>query len=221
MINQNKKIPTDPVLGNMTEIEGFKRVWSQVKKLSKGKLSDYMANEFEKIIVKSLEDGLKYQKAKEFMDRYFSQDNRGTAFPIYFSIRDFEYIASYQGDDADRYACFCQDNAEIITTADDLVDLVKNLKKIGYDVDFYDDDIQFLNQNDIEKGLKDHGYENCIVFGQRRQPVFKGMFLFEDEAENHLKKNAHHYSDEARTYCHHAWRAPETQAFFELFKDDR
>ena len=42
----------------------------------------------------------------------------------------------------------------------------------------------------------------------------KGMFLTEEEAKRHLKQNAYHYSENARTYVEHAWRAPKMQAFF-------
>lgn len=45
------------------------------------------------------------------------------------------------------------------------------------------------------------------------------MFLFAEEAEQHLKANHYHYSSEAHTYGNHAWRAPKTEALLEGLKE--
>ena len=39
------------------------------------------------------------------------------------------------------------------------------------------------------------------------------MFLTETDANDHLRRNKHHYSKDAATYVEHAWRAPELEQF--------
>lgn len=43
------------------------------------------------------------------------------------------------------------------------------------------------------------------------------FFLTKDEAQKHIKANHHHYCD-PRTYAMTAWRSPEFERFFNLFK---
>lgn len=44
----------------------------------------------------------------------------------------------------------------------------------------------------------------------------KRIFHTYEAAESHLKANKHHYSDEARIYCDHAWRNPEAELIHKL-----
>lgn len=124
---------------------------------------------------------------KDFLIEYKTQDNRGTAFPIYYTILDYEkeFIPSDSGepfifseDGLLSYEEYCKDNENI----------------------------------DPEKFLSLPG----IYYGEMRQRSFqRGIFLTESDAEEHLKANHYHYSEKAHTYVCHAWRAPKLKTFLE------
>jgi len=44
------------------------------------------------------------------------------------------------------------------------------------------------------------------------------MFLTKQEAKDHLKSNAHHYSKKARTYAMTAWRAPKVERLLRILE---
>jgi hypothetical protein len=144
--------------------------------------------------------------AKDYIKEYFEQDNFGTAYPIYFTIRDIKWEASYHFGDGDRYLCvYDYDEFEAKET---LPELLKSLRDSEYLFTFPDDfdfdsrsDWQLSELSDLNGGLLD-------IYSQVRREVDKGMFLLKSEAEKHLKSNSHHYSKDAYVYCHHAWRAP-------------
>lgn len=53
-------------------------------------------------------------KVKEFINKYFNQNNYGTRFPIYFCIRDYEYYPCPEGT-GDRQEFLDRDSNEIIS----------------------------------------------------------------------------------------------------------
>lgn len=147
---------------------------------------------------------------------YFSQDNVGTAYPIYFTIRDYEYVCAYEGITPDRYSAVAghQDTFFHAETIKDLVLMLINDRNLLIKFDDYfnfdDPTIYDLQHHTSEHELDFH----CEV----KQEVFKGFFLLKEEAANHLKNNAHHYSAQANVYCCHMWRTYETEALFNILR---
>lgn len=45
------------------------------------------------------------------------------------------------------------------------------------------------------------------------------MFLTQKAAEEHLKSNYYHYSEDAHTYAMTSWRNPETEKLWKILKE--
>lgn len=70
-----------------------------------------------------------------------------------------------------------------------------------------------------ELGIKYYGQNNhgtaYPIFWVIKKPDGdeESMFLFEEDAENHLQANSYRYPKGAHIYCKHVWRAPMTESF--------
>lgn len=157
---------------------------------------------------------------KDFIKEYYEQDNCCTEYPIYFVIRDVEWVASYWPEEGDRFS-YVHDG-EIVETADSLSSLLKKLKKISENENTgleWDSSISLDLPSSFDADWftdKNGGH----IFSEKRTWVNKNMFLLKSEAEQHLKANQHHYSKDAHVYCLHAWRAPRQAAFFKSLKPE-
>lgn len=155
----------------------------------------------------------------EFIKEYFEQDNCGTAYPIYFVIRDVDWQASYHFEEGDRFI-FVWDTYTH-SEADTLKELFEKIRE-DEDITFPEDfDPDWLDEDtieDIDKASGGHGL--MAVYSQRKEYKEQNLFLLKSEAEEHLKANHYHYSKEAHVYCKHAWRAPRTEAFLNNLKEE-
>lgn len=133
-------------------------------------------------------------KIKEFLTNMATQDNRCTAFPIYYVIKSKIKRPCAEYEEADFTRVYY--GGEEYDSIDDLKEYYS-----GGD----DDDKEFLRKDILREAVEvkyKYGWEE------------KQMFLTETDAENHLRSNKHHYSDDAYTYVKHAWRASELTEFF-------
>lgn len=119
------------------------------------------------------------------------QDNRGTAFPYYYTIRD--RVRRFAPLDRCDEVVWEYDGHEFATEEEARREL-----KDGFGIDDHQLEKEYrkIKEVGIKIGWKDHG-----------------IFLTEKDAEAHLLMNAHHYSAEAHTYVDHAWRAPQLEHF--------
>jgi hypothetical protein len=144
---------------------------------------------------------------------YYTQENCGTAFPIYFTIRDTENIHLVI-----IFAMVIDLNLLMImndvATASNLKELFLDLKENHSDDYIFPNDIDedYLDESDFSK-IKSSSGSECYVLAESKNYIHKNMFLFQEEAIEHLKSNHYHYSEEAVVYCHHSWRAPKTEEF--------
>lgn len=128
----------------------------------------------------------------EFLTEMATQDNRSTAFPIYFTIRYDKkvYVPTGRGSDCDFY---CDGN---IYESKEVAK--KELLAMGH------------LMPEVKKLLEKGEY-----LDYKMEPEDRGMFLTESDAERHLKANHYKYPSDAHTYVDHAYRAPKMTAFFE------
>jgi len=138
-------------------------------------------------------------RIKAFLTKMKTQDNRSTAFPFYYVIRTSKLI---------------------ITDPDYSYDVTKYYHPEYDDLTWEskDDFIEFL-RHDLSETPYSEAYVELETEKLRELCFVKtweerGMFLTEDDAENHLRSNNYHYSYDAHTYVKHAWRAPELEVFF-------
>lgn len=151
----------------------------------------------------------------DFIKEYFEQDNFGTAYPIYFVIRDLEWVSSYHRTEGDRFV-FVFDT-DVVETANTLTALFKKIKADVYYKFPKDFDFEYCGEFEIDSFLECNEQATGI-FAEKKKYVNKNMFLLKSEAEQHLKVNHYHYSEDAFVYCKHAWRTPRQEKFFSELK---
>lgn len=76
---------------------------------------------------------------------------------------------------------------------------------------YYCNDTSYPTRDEAEAENPD---EDIVKYWVRDEDKHQGMFLTESDAKDHILSNRHHYSDKARTYVNHAWRAPKMLNFF-------
>jgi hypothetical protein len=125
---------------------------------------------------------------KDFLNQMASQNNRCTAAPYFYVIRERKKL---------------------------LAPLENSVISFFYSPDvnkkFYDwEEVEkFINEN------SDDGYsiEDFLECGEQEISIEHGMFLTFTDAENHLKENYYHYDESAYIYIKHAWRTPGLKRF--------
>lgn len=133
-----------------------------------------------------------------FLQKMATQDNRGTAFPFFYVIKDYknEFVLDENNFYGDSVPYFMDDEGHSLTFEE------YNKERLELD----------------EPQLTEDEFENLdnIYIGHFREVSFiveNTLFLTETDAENHLKQNYYHYSPKAHTYVMHAWRANELTEF--------
>lgn len=157
-------------------------------------------------------------KLDKLAKEYWEQDNCGTAYPVFWQIQDINWVASYHFSDGDRYTLVY--DGETYLVADTLQELFEKIKKDEDDIGFEMPEMSYdyICESDCDEFVELNEYVSGI-FAQEQEYVLKGMFLFMQEAKDHLKANHYHYSSKARVYCSHAWRAPKTEQLLRLIKE--
>jgi len=143
----------------------------------------------------------------KFLTAMSTQDNRATAFPIYYVIRTAEWMVTDEGygygdnsdsGDRQRIRYVNNDCHEDVITEEEYDKLPEDLtEEQRASEDLFDQ----MTQEDYTR--------HCEARIWRE----KGLFLTETDAKEHLRLNAYHYSKDAHTYVHHVWRAPELEGF--------
>lgn len=74
--------------------------------------------------------------------------------------------------------------------------------------------------NDVKNWLFEQGYDDYNVVSYKIvDKIYENtMFLTQIDAENHLKANYYHYSDDAHTYAMTAWRNPRMETLVKLLQ---
>ena len=156
-------------------------------------------------------------KIVEFLTEMSSQNNRGTRFPYYYTIID--YNDSYVPDDRgeffyDPYAAGIEKIEDCIRERyeDDLIELNEDdnlediLKYIGTG----------LEDSRINEWLEEHINEALQRFSSEPVSWSDGVFFTEKDAEAYLESASNHHSEQAHTYvdCMCKWgRSSQTEEF--------
>lgn len=142
----------------------------------------------------------------KFLTQVSQQDNRHTASPIYYVIRTKVERPAYEGC-GDRTYYFDGEDPE--HKFDSVEDYVAKMKEYSDYENMLEEEKEEFDEKMDDAEYKLDSYEVCYEWEE------KGMFLTETDAENHLKSNYYHYSEDAHTYVRHAWRAHELKDFME------
>lgn len=135
---------------------------------------------------------------KSFLTKMKDQDNRSTAFPYFYVIRSSKLIitdSDYSYDEVKYYHSEYDDLTW--DTEEDFIEYLRHdLSEAPYSEAYIELEVSKLKKLYFIKTWEEHG-----------------LFLTEEDAENHLRSNNYHYSKDAHTYVKHAWRAPELENF--------
>lgn len=84
-----------------------------------------------------------------------------------------------------------------------------------------EEEYEDLTAEEVNECLANNGYDDVRIVGISFRPVVypNTMFLTEKEAEEHLKRNHYHYSEDAHTYCMCAWRSPEVWWLWKILRE--
>ena len=159
-------------------------------------------------------------EAQVFLVKLFSeieeQDNRCTAAPYYYQIKDMRRV--WRGTDGGEHRAWVESCGEEVEAGswsyghtEEEVEYLKDYFEIDDDTDEESE-----NYKQYESLLDDYGaFENHMEgmdFTMQTydyEPVYHNCFLTEKSAKEFLERNSHHYSSEATTYVNHFWRNNE------------
>lgn len=174
---------------------------------------------------------------KELQKEMNTQDNVSQANPRFWVIKGTEKL--YNVEDEDGFELYDKDDCE--TVADNMKEILEFIKNdlledicsdsgVEYKLslqegifndsilvqwleDEYEEEEELETQEDVANWIKKFGYDEYEVITYKIIPkIYENtMFLTQEDAENHLKSNDYHYSDDAHTYAMTAWRSPRVE----------
>lgn len=159
------------------------------------------------------------QFLKNIQKEMNTQNTVSQADPRYWVIRNYEKVYGESLCSADGIAIYDDGGASLVLEIDypcfgidSVIEKILN-EFIGQEYELEDDTIENLKLSYDISSLKDALNEikeyNFLICEYQEIPKDEGMFLTHEAAVQHLKKNEHHYSDNAHTYAKTAWRSSE------------
>lgn len=90
---------------------------------------------------------------------------------------------------------------------------------ISWNDDGFEDGEEFDNMEEVAEWLRDQGYDYRVTNYRYVEKIYPNtMFLTQKAAEEHLKANDYHYSDDAHTYAMTSWRSFETETLWKILQ---
>jgi hypothetical protein len=170
---------------------------------------------------KITEDEIRF--LKELQKEMNTQDNLGQADPRYWVIRDFDKVYGERLNNPDGFTVYdsdygnevCEIEYRTFATSEMVDEILKELKAQEYELS--DDDKQVIEDSydfdSLIEPLEELGFS---VVQYEIVPKYFGMFLTQKAAEEHLRKNYYHYTDNAATYAMTAWRSQEADMLYKI-----
>lgn len=159
------------------------------------------------------------QFLKKLQEEMNTQDHVGQADPRYWVIRNYEKVYGESLCDTDGIAIYDDYNGILVLEADypclgtdSVIEKILNeFKEQEYELE--EETIENLklsyDMSSLIEALNDIEEYDFRICEYKEVPKDEGMFLTHEAAMQHLKKNEHHYSDNAHTYAKTAWRSNE------------
>lgn len=162
---------------------------------------------------------------KELQKEMNTQDNLGQADPRYWVIRDFYKVYGEKLNNPDGFTVYnsddgndvCEIEYRIFGSSKMADEILKELEEQEYELS--DDDKQTIcdayDLDSLIETLEELGFS---VVQYEIVPKYSGMFLTQKAAEEHLRANYYHYSDNATTYAMTAWRSREADVLYKILR---
>lgn len=208
VVAQNKSL--------QTELNALKKIQNEVLEEPLNLREVLLMNCVEDDVVSRYENDLR-KKIVEFLTEMSSQDNRGTRFPYYYTIIDYNdnYVPDDKGEFFyDPYSADIEKIEDCIRERyeDELIELNED--------DNLDDILKYigtsLEDGRINEWLEEHICETLQRFSAEPVSWSDGVFLTEKDAEQYLENTKNHHSEQAHTYvgCMCKWgRSSQTEEF--------
>jgi len=162
-----------------------------------------------------------YDQLMDLSKEMMTQDNRCTAYPIFYQIRDWKRV--YDSELNGSNYILIDRNGDYITieSAEDLMSYLEYR-----DIEFDKEEIEGLWEDyqtefgwELDEYLEDKGLTDLEKMSYSMEPVYTNAFLTEKEAQRHLESNDYHYHRDADTYVNHGWRNNDMQILHNLAKE--
>lgn len=162
-----------------------------------------------------------YDQLMNLSKEMMTQDNRCTAYPIFYQIRDWKRV--YDSDLNGSIPILIDRNGDYITveSAEDLMGYLEDR-----DIEFDKEEINGLWEDyqtgfgwELEEYLEVKGLTDLEKMSYSMEPVYKNAFLTEKEAQRHLESNGYHYHRDADVYVEHGWRNNDMLVIHNLAKE--
>lgn len=148
---------------------------------------------------------------------YATQNNRGTANPVYFSIESTISIPAFQG---------CGDYTEYRLDSETAITCLKDIESYLYDDNELINEEMNADYNKLKDINEDIGTLGFAIFMEEYLPdfeeisysydkVYDNCFLTAKACEEHIHKNHYHYN-EPKSYAKYGWRNPELELIGDL-----
>jgi hypothetical protein len=133
----------------------------------------------------------------EFTARLSRQNNRGTAFPFYFTVRCVKEVAAPEG---------CTDEVRYFDSQQ---------------VENYTEEDMRKNCEEMEVDFDEYVSEHCTKYCAQDIEMNENVFFTLEGYQEHMRLNGHnyrHYKDKY-DYVEHAWRNPEIASLLSAVKE--
>ncbi len=92
--------------------------------------------------------------------------------------------------------------------------------RISWKEDDFEDYVEFNNMEEVAEWLNEQGYEYRVANYKNVSRIYPNtMFLTQKAAEDHLRANYYHYSEDAHTYAMTSWRNLETESLWKILQE--
>lgn len=159
---------------------------------------------------------------RELQQELKTQDHDCQAEPRFWAIMDYRWVVTDDGWH-DRVSVFYPDSCESRI----LEDVVNEILAGEDEGEYSDEDLEELRFNHemgFESGtanwLEQHADEDCYFVYEKEEEAIQPntFFITKQEAKDHLKNNAHHYTNKAHTYAMTACRAPKVERLWKILE---
>lgn len=84
----------------------------------------------------------------------------------------------------------------------------------------FEDGEEFDSMEEVAEWLRDRGYDYRVANYRYISKIYPNtMFLTQKAAEEHLRENNYHYSDDAHAYAMTAWRSCEVERLYRIIQE--
>ena len=175
---------------------------------------------------------------KELQAELNTQDTICQANPRFWVIKGTERIYHVE-DEYDGFEFYDEDECSVV--ADGLEEMVQYLKENDDSMTYSYNKSRYSGEQIVAEWIDEDSDDNCIIAESKYEiqelidlagvggikvisyvnklKIYENtMFLTQKDAEDHLKANHYHYSDDAHTYAMTAWRSNRVEKLIDILQ---